>query len=312
MSAAERFGAPAQIRLSELSLSRPPGEPKIMAVMTGYFDDSRTDGEVLTVAGFVGDERQWDQFERTWSPLLERHGVPYFHMREIPNKSGPFAKWLPPQDHAEEHLAFFTDIVETIGACRFGAFGAIVRTRDLDQFNADKGLSLDPYSLAVYACLLQISKVYPDQFVTMIFDSIEQVHSRLKKAEDYAQSDASHPEAADYVQLMPLPRKATWRNVKALQAADFLVWEIRKHHTQQKEWWELPDRPSDWQDRFEHYQEWSKKKHGTRLPPPRKSLGALAMRQPLNGMVFDYRGLSLAHDARGGIWSLASSLERSS
>ena len=101
----------------------------------------------------------------------------------------------------------------------------------------------------------------------------------------------------------PIGSRLYFRNVRALQAADFLVWELRKHHTQQNEWWELPDRPSGWQQRFEHYQAWSKQRHGTRLPPARKSFEALARLTPVNGIVLDYRGLCLAHKARGGVWS---------
>ncbi len=300
------------MRLAELSLSRLSWGCKIMAAMVGYFDDSCTEGLVLTVAGLIGDERQWEQFDRTWPELLKRHDVPYFHMKEMVKPNGVFAKWLPPQDHAEERRAFFSDIVETISTCRFGAFGAIVRIGDLARFNADKGLSLDPYSLAVYACFLQIDRAYPSESVSLTFDRIEKVHSRLDKAIEYAQSDVTHPGAADHITNIPLAPRHTFRNVMALQAADFLVWELRKHHTRQNEWWELPDRPSGWQQRFEHFQAWSKQRHGTRLPPPRKSFGALATLTPINGIVFDYRGLCLSHEARGGTWSQTSLTQRHS
>ena len=312
MGAAQRIGAEAQIQLSELSLSRPLGEPKIMAAMTGYFDDSRSDGQVLTVAGLVGDETQWQEFERTWPLILKRHAVPYFHMREMSDPSGVFAKWLPHRDHVEEVRAFFVDIVEAIGGCKFGTFGAIVRIQDLARFNSEKSLSLEPYALAVYAIMLQIRRGYPNMIVSLIFDHIEQVFSRLEKAIEYAKDDPTYPGAADYIQPIPLPKACTFRNVRPIQAADFVVWEIRKHHIQQNEWWELKDLPSDWNARFEHYQAWSRRKHGTRLPPARKSLGALATRVPLQGIVLDYRGLCLAHEARGGIWSQASSEQKKS
>ena len=178
---AAEASSPSQMRLAELSLSRLSWGCKIMAAMVGYFDDSCTEGLVLTVAGLIGDERQWEQFDRTWPELLKRHDVPYFHMKEMVKPNGVFAKWLPPQDHAEERRAFFSDIVETISTCRFGAFGAIVRIGDLARFNADKGLSLDPYSLAVYACFLQIDRAYPSESVSLTFDRIEKVHSRLDK-----------------------------------------------------------------------------------------------------------------------------------
>src|SRR6202035_1470270 len=109
----------------------------------------------------------------------------------------------------------------------------------LARFNSEKGLSLEPYALAVYACMLQIRRDYPNGIVSLIFDRIEQVSSRLEKAIGYAKGDPTHPGAADYIQPIPLPANCTFRNVRPIQAADFVVWEIRKHHIQQNEWWEL-------------------------------------------------------------------------
>ncbi len=195
-------------------------------------------------------------------------------------------------------------MVQTIAECKFGAFGAIVRLQDLARFNTEKGLALDAYALAVYACMLQIRRDYPDRIVSLIFDRIERVFSRLEKATEYAKGDPTYPGAADFIQPIPLPAACTFRNVRPIQAADFLVWEIRKHHVQQNEWWELQDRPDGWNQRFEHYKAWSERRFGTKLPPARKSFGALMGQMQLNGIIFDYRGLCLAHEATGGIWSL--------
>ena len=83
---------------------------------TGYFDDSRKDNCVFTVAGLLGNALQWQQFEEAWSILLDRHGVPYVHMKEMMRLSGPYAKWLPPEDHRKEWEDFFSDIVKIIGS----------------------------------------------------------------------------------------------------------------------------------------------------------------------------------------------------
>ena len=295
----------AEIRLADLAISRPPWELKIVAVIaaTGYFDDSRTDGQVFTVAGFVGASPQWDRFGVEWPPMLARHGVPYFHVTEMADPNGPFKKWLPPQEHESEVMEFFCDITRTIQECQFRAFGTTVRIQDLQRFNSENGLELESYSLAVYGCMVHIKKAYPTDIVNLFFDRIEKVKSRLDKAEEYAVADPYFTSVANFIQPIPLQKGLTFRNVPPIQAADFLAWEARKHHVQQNEWWEMEGRPESWEDRFMHYQEWSREKFGTRLPPPRKSLGALLKQMNFDGMVWDYRALNIAHEARGGAWA---------
>lgn len=295
------MSAPISIRLSDLCLSG----SRIMAVVaaTGYFDDSRTDGKVCAVAGFIGNAAQWDQFESAWSSLLERHSVPWLHMKEMADPNGHFKKWLPPHDHRDELKAFFSDVSRTINNCRFRAFGTIVRLRDLQLFNTEKSLSLDPYALAVYGCMALIKRSHQNKIVNLFFDRIEKVESRIEKARQYAESDNSHVGVADFIQSSPLAKKVTFRHVRPIQAADFLAWELRKHHIKQNEWWEIEDRPATWDDRFKHYQKWSLQEFGARLPPPRKSLNAVLTETALDGIVWDYRALNIAHAARDGAWA---------
>jgi hypothetical protein len=277
-----------------------------MAVISasGYFDDSRTDGKVCTVAGLVGSPVQWEQFESRWTLVLDRHGVPYVHMKEMADPSGPFKKWLPPQEHRDEIKGFFSDIAIILNECRFSAFGATVRIRDLQRFNAERGLELDTYALGVYGCMLHVRQNHPNTVIKLFFDRIEKVTSRLDKAQQYAEADGYYVGVTDSIQPIPLQRGFTFREVRPMQAADFLAWELRKHHIDQNEWWEIEDKPMTWDERFKHYQEWSWNKFGALLPPPRKSLNALLERIRLEGIVWDYRALTIAHNARGAIWSI--------
>ena len=77
----------------------------MVALITGNFDDSQSVGDVWTVGGYVGYANQWDYFKSLWKEALQRHGVPYFHMKEMADPDSPFAKWLPPQEHSEEVAA---------------------------------------------------------------------------------------------------------------------------------------------------------------------------------------------------------------
>jgi hypothetical protein len=122
VSAAERFGAPAQIRLSELSIFNLPPRNRIMAVIKGYFDDSRSnkdDGHsnrnIWTLAGYAGNDDQWRRFETEWPKLMADHGVPWFHMKEFGEPNGVYSKWYPYEDHQNEIIHFLQDITRIIG-----------------------------------------------------------------------------------------------------------------------------------------------------------------------------------------------------
>lgn len=302
MNAAERIGAPAQIRLSELAIHAGPPGCRIMAALSGYFDDSRTDGLVLTIAGYLGEEWQWNTFEERWQADLDRNGVPYFHMKEFCDPDGPYKKWLPAEKHQSEISQFFGALARTIKLSRLKGFGSIVRLKDLERFNEKHNQTLEPYPLAVYGCMIWIGKCNPQSIVSAIFDRVEQVSSKLAKAQVYAESDTYYQGVTDLIQPIPLNRALTWRNVRPLQAADFAAWEIRKHHLNQNEWWELKDRPTKVDEAILHMMEWSQRRFGTQLPA-RKSLEALLESAEIPGVLWDYHTLCEAHEARGGVWA---------
>ena len=230
-----------------------------MAALTGYFDDSRTDGLIMTVAGYIGSDPQWNVFQSQWSLVLDAFQLPYFHMKEFGDPDGPYKKWLPYQDHQAEIAAFFRALAAVSFNSQLRGFGSIVRVKDLERFNRDHGAALEAYPMAVYGCMLWIGKANPDAVISLIFDKIEQVSSKLDKATEYARSDTYYIGVTDKIQPIPLNKGITFRNVPALQAADFSAWEIRKHHLNQNEWWELPDRPADPNEALFDLMEWSQK-----------------------------------------------------
>jgi len=65
-----------------------PREARLVALISGYFDDSQAAGDVWVVAGYVGYANQWDHFELLWKEVLQIHGVPYFHKREMADPAG--------------------------------------------------------------------------------------------------------------------------------------------------------------------------------------------------------------------------------
>lgn len=157
------------------------------ALISGNFDDSQAPGDLWTVGGYVGYANQWDYFERLWEEALKRHEVPYFHKREMADPSGPFSKWIPPQEHVEEVAAFFKDLVAAITKSGLYMVASTVWLSDLERFNRETGVNLEPYPLAAHACLGIIGEKIDDPScpITAVFDRVEKVDSKLRTARSY-------------------------------------------------------------------------------------------------------------------------------
>ncbi len=305
MLAAGRFGAPDQIRFSSLSIFNTPPRPSVMAMLKGYADDSRPNDRVWAVGGYVGHDLQWEKFEADWPKMLAKHGVPYFHMREMGDPNGVYKKWHPPKAHYDEIAGFFIDVVKVISDCWLRPYFSISRTKDLERFNAENSLDLEAYPLAAYGCMLQVASDFPKGVTAeIIFDHVEKVSSKLAKASEYAETDGYYDYVAETIVAIPLNKTLTFREIIPLQAADFLIWELQKNHLKLEDWFFLSNKPTDPSERTEHMDKWAIEKYGSIRPPARKSLEALIdSGAPGRGIIWDYDNLRDANKLRGGVWA---------
>jgi hypothetical protein len=297
-------GAP--FRLSQFSVfgrARPKGA-LMGALIKGWFDDSRR-GTVWSVGGYIGGDHRWEAFDRMWPMALANHGVPYFHMKEMGDPNGVFSKFHPPQEHREELADFFGGLAKVIGQSRLVGISSIVRQPDLDRFNRDFGQALEAYPLAAYGCMLLAARENIEGIsIELIFDNVEKVHSKLGKARDYADAEKIYePGICDHTVTVPLSKGLTWREVPALQAADFFAWEFRKNHERVSEWFEIIDKPDDWEARADHLDKWLTEKFGDNTSSIRKSAAALLNGNEFYTLIWDYKNLVDSHKARGGVWA---------
>jgi hypothetical protein len=72
-----------------------------------------------------------------------------------------------------------------------------------------------------------------------------------------------------------------------------------------REWFEIEDKPVEWNQRWTHLKHWCLARFVKALPPARRSFLRLFDMAPMEGIVWDYRALCIAHEARGGIWSVS-------
>ncbi len=241
-----------------------------MAVIKGYCDDSASKG-IWTVAGYVGKDDQWTRFETIWPRVLKRHDVPYFHTNEMNSPHGVYGKWYPSKDHQHEIIPFFQDLFKVIQSCVLNGFYSTVKVNDLNRFNKDYNMSLEPLPLAIHTVLLQIGKTYPNQWVEAVFDKAEDIDSKIATAKKYARSDKRHIEVISKIITIPWAEEEGFKDVLELQAADFAAWELRKEPLESR---------------------------------GRASFRELMWRSANQGGIWDYKTLCRVHEARNRIWSM--------
>ncbi|MGA8613518.1 MAG: hypothetical protein WB760_17980 [Xanthobacteraceae bacterium] len=302
--AAERTGAPAQIRLRELSIFITPPKGFLMAAIRGWLDDSRREA-IWSVGGYIGGDFQWEYFEEHWPKALEAVGVSHFHMKETAKPTGIYSKWHPPQEHKEEWAAFYASLVSVISDSHIFGILSVVRGGDLDRFNQERKLALELYPLAAYGCmLLSVRQNIPGLPIQLIFDRVEKVQAKLATAQSYAESDKHWcPGECDFVTVSGLGKGVPLQQLPAMQAADFVAWEFRKHQERINEWHELGEVPSDADEAWSQLEQWIFEKYGSHENAARKSAAALIEPQRFANLVWDYRTLNEVHDLRGGLWT---------
>jgi hypothetical protein len=274
-----------------------------MAIFNGWMDDSLR-GNNWAVGGYVGADHRWEVFKTWWPMALANHEVPYFHMREMANPKGVFAKWHPPEEHRGELADFFGGLAKVVReSCLVGIL-SLVRLNDLARFNKEHRQKLEPYPLAAYGCMLLAARDNPGMSTELVFDHCEGIASKLATAQRYAISDTYN--SGDFAKLVasPLANHLTYKELPELQAADFFAWEYRKNHENVSGWFDLLDKPTGWDEQWAHFEAWyaSQQSFG-KVRALRKSAAALLDGNEFYPLIWDYNKICEANELRNCIWS---------
>jgi hypothetical protein len=211
-----------------------------MALLRGYFDDSKGDGEdaYLTIAGYLAPLHVWNSFWSAWQQALDVAGMPYLHLKEFGSPNGIYAKWYNGSNEPEK-IAFFQSLIKVINDAKLLPISETVRVADVTKFNKNFSVCVDSYSLTLYLCLIELSLMYPNDALEIIMDRVPRGQAKIDLARQHVKSDRYYPSANGIVNgwnITPLSKQLTFRNVLPLQAADFIAWEARKSATRRDEW----------------------------------------------------------------------------
>lgn len=224
-----------------------------MAVVSlpGWFDDSERDDRehnVAALGGCVGTDSQWRIQDESWQQdVLNAFGLDYLHMKELFRFEGKFEQFKD----KDRSLALSRAIIGTFKKSGVHSFGSAARLKDLRRFNNETKRHLAAYPLNIYACMFMIRQAFRtelngDAEAVLNLDKREGSGKAADTARHYAKTDPNMPDVWQKVLVAPLPKGGLAKKIPALQAADFIAWEIRKDVEAYRDFWDSrPDGESN-------------------------------------------------------------------
>jgi hypothetical protein len=167
----------------------------------------------------------------------------------------------------------------------------------LRAFNAEDGLHLDAYAFALYACLIELRKGYPDQDIEIVIDKVSKANKRIELARQYAEMDTYADLKSDGILILPLQKDESFKTVLPIQAADFMAWELRKLAEERKEFDPEDNTRISREAVNESYRKWALdfERIKNRKPRRRRSALGLEYATPQSGYLWDLYNIRAAH-----------------
>ena len=238
------------------SLHGPSGGPNLLLMIWVFADESQDGNKqhVMTMAGLLGLEANWDALSTEWGDALEKAGVDVFHAADCANGGGKFRGW--DTDRKESLQRPLIDIITDAKHGLLGYSCSIpiphysplrTRFRRLIAFGKRSRMSGpldDPWLLVLQGLVIDVcmdpqlrSAATGNHKIGFVFDQHE-----LKSRGNAVYSLFSRSDLCKDL----LMRGAAFRDraeIKPLQAADLFAYEVYRytHHTL------LEGHPERWQ-----------------------------------------------------------------
>jgi hypothetical protein len=203
-----------------------PGENDAVALIEAYFDESGShDGSpVLCVGGYVFEKHACQALDREWKAVLDRYGLPYFHMIDCAQYAPPFKPTIARSECVEVEKAMIKIVHEH-------SLGVAVAL-DEREYNT---IFPPPHpfgSAYTYCCWLCLTAIYGwimkshfEGDIAYFFEAGHSSQAEANRLMNWIFSDAGL--RGDYrYQSHAFVQKEKARPV---QAADLLVWQHATH-----------------------------------------------------------------------------------
>jgi hypothetical protein len=198
-------------------------------VLTAYFDESGSKStSLVTIAGYIADERRWKRFEREWASTLKEYDVQYLHMKEYAHRRGEFKGW--PERKRRALMSKLVWIIKSNVKFRVGvvvpceAYKLIVGLLDPNDTRLSPFWHCFQYCLRGVVEYCQKHKITDD--IALVFD---ENNESSKHATGFYTAFKQSPNVPNRNQLVSLSF-ADDKKLTPLQAADLLAYEFNKYH----------------------------------------------------------------------------------
>ena len=198
-------------------------------MLIAYFDESGSkDTPLVTMAGYLSDDRRWKRFERQWAKVLKEHGARYLHMKEYAHFRGEFKGW---PDYKRK--ALMGDLIWVIKSNVQFRVGVVVPCEvyksTLGAIDS-KDTRLSPFWLCFQTCLSAVAAYCREQEITddiaLVFDENNESSEHAKGYYSAFKRSPRVPNGKQFVSLLLADDKIK----TPLQAADLLAYEFMKYH----------------------------------------------------------------------------------
>jgi hypothetical protein len=196
-------------------------------MLTAYFDEAYGKG-FNVVCGWIASVEEWNNFEVDWKLFLISYRIPYFHMKEFAQSTGPFAKW---KNTKYFRARFLHDAWEIIKSRVRRGFVCGIQDALFDRMNRFYYLQEafpSCYALAGREAIDWAGRVANAmrEDVKCIFDDGGPDKGGLIQAADVVPI-STHPIFKPSRDIQDR-KMGTRKGIVQIQAADFLAYELRK------------------------------------------------------------------------------------
>ena len=107
---------------------------RLVLALTAYMDESGHSADPALhfagMAGFIAPGLAWDEFEKSWSAILNQFELEWFHMNEFAHFEGPFEGW-----DEKRRRDLFGQLIGVIKKTRAIPTGAVVSVADFNSLS---------------------------------------------------------------------------------------------------------------------------------------------------------------------------------
>lgn len=126
-------------------------------LLHAYYDDSRSDPDVMSVGGFIANTADWDgEFSEKWERFLAERGLDYFRMSEYEfGGNPPYSEWS--KNERIQYLQYLIGLIrQTVRVAIFAGLSLEDFRRSADEIRRTIGIT-NPYHFCALHIVVETS-----------------------------------------------------------------------------------------------------------------------------------------------------------